>query len=152
MNHPSSRLDRATQAQSGATHPTLPRMALLAPLAVMTASILSACGMEAPRTPYEARQQLESAGQKVSQTKEQLDKTADKTVEKVEDVGDNISDMADKVVENLTPAAEMAKEGLIKVGETVMEVKHSIENPPPVPDNITQPYRSSPPPAPPKAP
>lgn len=148
MNHTSATLGHTPTSPTGEARPTLPRLALLGPLSVLAVSILSACGMEAPRTPYEARQQLESAGQKVSKTKEQLDQTADKTVEKVEDVGNNISDMADKVVENLTPAAEMAKEGLMKVGSAVLEVKHSIENPPPVPDNITQPYRSSPSPAP----
>lgn len=104
-------------------------------LAVLAGS-LSGCGDGMPRTPYEARKQVEDAAAKLNQT-------ADTTVETAKDVIDATSEAA-------APGVEVAKEGLTALGDAVLgaadkakdvhkELTKPVSEQEPPPANVTQP-------------
>lgn len=98
--------------------------ALRARVALLLActAALSACSGEAPRTPYEARQQFEAFLDKTSDAKTRLDQTADKTVETAKELSTSAAAMAERAVEVTAPAVEATKEGLTALGDTVLGV------------------------------
>jgi hypothetical protein len=111
---------------------------------------LSACSGEAPRTPYEARQQIEEIGAKVSSTKERVDVIADKTVEGAKVVGAEASAAAGRATELAAPAIAATKEGLTSLGDFVLGLGKAAGTPRepgepakvvPPPEDVTQPAR-----------
>jgi hypothetical protein len=108
---------------------------------------LSACSGESPRTPYEARQQIEEIGAKLSSTKERVDVIANKTVGGAKVVGAEASAAAGRAAELAAPAIDATKEGLTSLGEFVIGLGKAAGTPrEPAqvvapPQDVTQPAR-----------
>lgn len=108
--------------------------------------VLTACGSETPRTPYEARQKLESLGNEVTEGKQRLDRTADATVQATKDgltaVGEGTTSAVDGVVEALGPAVDLVKDGLTTLGNGLLNAAKDLKEGGPPPEGVTQPHRN----------
>ncbi len=109
-------------------------------LAATSCLLLAGCGAESPRTPYEARQQVEQLGASVSQGKETLDKTADVAVTATKEGLTTLGEKVEGAMDTVAPVADAAKEGLTSLGNTLRGAAKELKEGGPPPENVTQPH------------